>query len=84
MNKLIKALGREMGWIILVCTDIMIRFIPEGIVLMFMEGLGRIVSVIPGGLFEITLSIWLIVKGFNKSVIVSMFSKTGSFSEIEK
>lgn len=43
-----------------------------------------IVSVIPGGLFEITLSIWLIVKGFNKSVIVSMSSETGSYSEIEK
>ena len=27
----------------------------------------EIVSVIPGGLFEITLSIWLIVKGFNLS-----------------
>jgi len=27
----------------------------------------EIVSVIPGGLFEITLSIWLIVKGFNSS-----------------
>jgi hypothetical protein len=26
----------------------------------------EIISVIPGGLFEITLSIWLIVKGFRK------------------
>ena len=29
----------------------------------------EIVSVIPGGLFEVTLSIWLIVKGFNPSAI---------------
>ena len=43
----------------------------------------EIVSVIPGGLFEITLSIWLIVKGFDKSVVASMISKTGRFSEIE-
>jgi len=27
----------------------------------------EIVSVIPGGLFEITLSVWLIIKGFNSS-----------------
>ena len=31
----------------------------------------EIVSVIPGGLFEITLSVWLIVKGFNISAIGS-------------
>jgi len=31
----------------------------------------EIVSVIPGGLFEITLSVWLIVKGFNASAIGS-------------
>jgi hypothetical protein len=31
----------------------------------------EIVSVIPGGLFEITLSVWLIVKGFNLAAIVS-------------
>ena len=31
----------------------------------------EISSVIPGGLFEITLSIWLIIKGFNSSVITS-------------
>jgi len=31
----------------------------------------EIVSVIPGGLFEITLSVWLIVKGFNVSAIGS-------------
>jgi hypothetical protein len=30
----------------------------------------EIVSVIPGGLFEITLSVWLIVKGFNLAAIV--------------
>jgi hypothetical protein len=29
----------------------------------------EVVSVIPGGLFEITLSIWLIIKGFNTSAI---------------
>jgi hypothetical protein len=31
----------------------------------------EIVSVIPGGLFEIALSIWLIIKGFDLSAIVS-------------
>ena len=35
----------------------------------------EIVSVIPGGLFEITLSIWLIVKGLNPSVIGSESGK---------
>jgi hypothetical protein len=29
----------------------------------------KIVSVMPGGLFEITLSVWLIVKGFNGCAI---------------
>ena len=31
----------------------------------------EIISVIPGGIFEITLSIWLIIKGVNTSVIIS-------------
>jgi hypothetical protein len=35
----------------------------------------EIVSVIPGGLFEITLSVWLIVKGFNISAIGSEAGK---------
>jgi hypothetical protein len=35
----------------------------------------EIVSVIPGGLFEITLSVWLIVKGFNISAIGSESGK---------
>ncbi len=35
----------------------------------------EIVSVIPGGLFEITLSVWLIAKGFNISAIGSESGK---------
>ncbi len=35
----------------------------------------EIVSVIPGGLFEITLSVWLIIKGFNGSAIGLELSK---------
>jgi hypothetical protein len=35
------------------------------------NGVVEMVSVIPGGLFEITLSIWLIVKGFSSSAIDS-------------
>jgi|TARA_B110000211_G_scaffold203662_1_gene236595 hypothetical protein len=35
----------------------------------------EIVSVIPGGLFEITLSVWLIIKGFNISAIGSEAGK---------
>jgi len=47
------------GYIFLVSGSILELFKHNEIV--------EIASVIPGGLFEITLSIWLIVKGFNSS-----------------
>ena len=52
------------GYIFLVSGSILELFGHNDIV--------EIGSVIPGGLFEITLSIWLIVKGFNSSAIDSM------------
>ena len=39
------------------------------------NGAIEVSSVAPGGLFEITLSIWLIVKGFNSSAIASLSAK---------
>ncbi|MEE9427622.1 MAG: DUF4386 domain-containing protein [Paracoccaceae bacterium] len=36
--------------------------------LFFHNNTVEIISVIPGGLFEITLSIWLIIRGFNRPV----------------
>ena len=39
------------------------------------NGAIEVASVAPGGLFEITLSIWLIVKGFNPSAIASLSAK---------
>ncbi|MCB0070216.1 MAG: DUF4386 domain-containing protein [Caldilineaceae bacterium] len=39
------------------------------------NGAIEVASVAPGGLFEITLSIWLIVKGFNSSAIASLSAK---------
>jgi len=44
----------------------------------------EIISVIPGGLFEIALSIWFIVKGFNTPMIVPMSLKEDRFSEINQ
>jgi hypothetical protein len=41
------------------------------------SGLG-LVSSIPGGLWEVFVGVWLIVKGFNSSVIVSEIDKTMS------
>ena len=48
-------------------------FLLSGSILELLEhnDIVEISSVIPGGLFEITLSIWLIIKGFNFSVITS-------------
>ena len=48
-------------------------FLLSGSILELMEHniIVEISSVIPGGLFEITLSIWLIIKGFNSSVTTS-------------
>jgi hypothetical protein len=45
----------------------------SGSILLLLEhsSIIEIGSVIPGGLFEITLSIWLLFKGFNQSVIIS-------------
>jgi hypothetical protein len=40
-----------------------------------LDGAGMIV-LLPGGLFEIILPIWLIVKGFNPSAIASGSTKT--------
>lgn len=45
-------------------------FISGTILELFANSVGVILS-IPGGLFEIILSLWLIVKGFNSTVIVS-------------
>ena len=45
-------------------------FVSGTILELFGNSVGVILS-IPGGLFEIFLSLWLIVKGFNPSVIVS-------------
>ena len=39
------------------------------------NNLVEIISVAPGGLFEITLSIWLIAKGFSSSAIASRTAK---------
>jgi hypothetical protein len=39
------------------------------------QGAGMLV-VLPGGLFELILPIWLIVKGFNSSTIASQSAKT--------
>lgn len=47
-----------------------IVFVSGTILELFGNSVGVILS-IPGGLFEIFLSFWLIVKGFNSSVIVS-------------
>jgi len=47
-----------------------IIFVSGTILELFGNSVGVILS-IPGGLFEISLSLWLIVKGFNSSVIVS-------------
>ena len=41
-----------------------------------------VVSVIPGGLFEITLSIWFIFKGFNSTKLEAMTLKTDAFIEV--
>ncbi|MCP4418072.1 MAG: DUF4386 domain-containing protein [Chloroflexi bacterium] len=43
----------------------------------------EIISVAPGGLFEITLSIWLIVKGFNSSTIAFDSVKTKMDSKFQ-
>ncbi|MCP5097751.1 MAG: DUF4386 domain-containing protein [Chloroflexi bacterium] len=43
----------------------------------------EIVSVIPGGLFEIGLSIWLIVKGFNSSATAFDSAKTEMLSKFQ-
>ncbi|MCP4139306.1 MAG: DUF4386 domain-containing protein [Chloroflexi bacterium] len=56
------------GYIVLISGSILELFAHNDIV--------EIASVVPGGLFEITLSIWLIAKGFNKSAIASMTSNT--------
>lgn len=46
-------------------------FLLSGSILELLEhnDIVEIASVIPGGLFEVTLSIWLIIKGFNSSAI---------------
>ena len=49
-------------------------FISGMILELFGNNVGVILS-IPGGLFELFLSLWLIVKGFNSSVIVSIPAK---------
>jgi len=41
-----------------------------------LHGAGLIITHLPGGLFEILLPIWLIVKGFNSSAIASESAKT--------
>jgi len=51
-----------------------IVFVSGTILEIFGNNVGVILS-IPGGLFEIFLSLWLIVKGFNSSVIVSTPAK---------
>ena len=51
-----------------------IVFVAGTILELFGNNVGVILS-IPGGLFEIFLSLWLIVKGFNSSVIVSTPAK---------
>jgi hypothetical protein len=51
------------GYIFLLLGSIMLLLEPNDTV--------EIVSVLPGGLFEVFLSIWLIVKGFNSSAIAS-------------
>ncbi|MCP4359904.1 MAG: DUF4386 domain-containing protein [Chloroflexi bacterium] len=56
------------GYIVLVSGSILELIGHNGIV--------EIVSVIPGGLFEIGLSIWLIVKGFSSSAIAFDSTKT--------
>lgn len=55
------------GYIILLSGSILEIFGHNGVV--------EMVSVAPGGLFEIALSIWLIIKGFNSSAIDSGFVK---------
>lgn len=55
------------GYITLLLGSILLLSGPNDVV--------EIVSVAPGGLFEITLSIWLIVKGFNSSAIASLSEK---------
>jgi hypothetical protein len=53
--------GGFIGYLFLVTGSTMALFQQSNVV--------EVVSVIPGGLFEITLSIWLIIKGFNTSAI---------------
>ena len=52
------------GYTTLLLGSILLLSGPNGVV--------EVASVVPGGLFEITLSIWLIVKGFNSSAIASL------------
>jgi hypothetical protein len=44
------------------------------------SGLGDLSS-IPGGLWEVFVGVWLIVKGFNSSAVVSPATRTGSLAE---
>ncbi|OQY43377.1 MAG: hypothetical protein B6242_14805 [Anaerolineaceae bacterium 4572_78] len=55
------------GYIVLISGSVMELFAHNDIV--------EIASVVPGGLFEITLSIWLIAKGFSPSAIASLTAK---------
>ncbi|MFT7452197.1 MAG: hypothetical protein ACI9VN_002928, partial [Patescibacteria group bacterium] len=64
------------GYIVLVSGSVLEIFEHRDIV--------EMVTVIPGGLFEITLSIWFIVKGFNTSAIASMSSTADRFSKIKQ
>ena len=53
-----------------------IIFISGTILELFGNNIGVQLS-IPGGLFEIFLSVWLIVKGFNAPAIASVTAKAG-------
>ena len=55
------------GYIVLISGSVLELFAHNDIV--------EIASVVPGGLFEITLSIWLIAKGFSPSAIASLTAK---------
>jgi hypothetical protein len=44
------------------------------------SGLGDLSS-IPGGLWEVFVGVWLIVKGFNSSAVVSQAPRTSNLAE---
>jgi len=44
------------------------------------SGLGDLSS-IPGGLWEVFIGVWLIVKGFSSSAVVSQAARMGNLAE---